>query len=180
MKQLRLVGRRKIAKLITPPTALEASPDPARASRPPLRGGAEYRDNEIAQLKAQLQEAQQLSRERLRDALRRYEELYNFAPISLITLDSRGMILDLNERAARLLAFPADWLRERPLLAFVARDDVPRFLNLLSRLRRTPVQETAAIDLFVERHVVPVELWMGSSLRDEQVIYRLAILDLTE
>src|SRR5437879_4697629 len=48
--------------------------------------------------------------EQLREALQRYEELYDFAPISFLTLDKRGMIVRLNETAARLLAFPMEWL----------------------------------------------------------------------
>src|SRR5262245_35126500 len=122
----------------------------------------------------------QTTREQLRHAPRSQEELYNFAPISLITLDRRGMILDLNDRAAQLLSSPAGWLRQRPFLAFIARDDIRRFLRLLSRLRLAPGHETAAVDLVIERHVVPVELWIGSWLRGDQVMCGLAIVEVTE
>src|SRR5262249_57943178 len=130
--------------LTTPSATSEASPDRARAPRgastPPLRGG-EYR--EMERLKAELERVQQQQQQQLqhdqqslREALRRFEELYNFAPVSLISLDRRGMILDLNEGAARLLAFPMEWLRDRPFLVFVAKHEVSRFLEFLAFLRR--------------------------------------------
>ncbi len=151
---------------------------PALRATPPLRGG-EHR--EVERLKAEVQRVQQQhEREQLREALRRYEELYTFAPMSLISLDRRGMILDLNERAARMLAFPIEWLRGRPFLVFVARHDVSRFLELLARLRREPATETTSADLFANERVVPVQLSIKSSLRDHEVIYRLAIVDLSE
>src|SRR5438093_9490776 len=125
---------------------------PDGASTPPLRGGVD-RNREV-ELKAELrrvqqQQQQQYEREQLREALRRYEELYTFAPMSLISLDRRGMILDLNERAARMLAFPIEWLRGRPFLVFVARHDVSRFLEVLARLRRESATATTSADPFV-------------------------------
>ncbi len=181
MKELR---RKRSAPLTTRLTSLEASPHRAHASLTAVRG-EEYQKREVERLQAkaeelQQQEEHQQTREQLREALRRYEELYHFAPISLISLDKAGMILDLNEQAGRLLAFPIEWLRQRPFVVFVARQDVSRFLNFLARLRQVPATETAALELFINDRVVPVQLSIGSSLRGRDVIYRLAILDLSE
>ena len=184
MKELR---RKRSAPLTTRLTSLKASPNRDHASRTAVRG-EEYQKREVERLQAKVEELQQQqkqeehqqTREQLREALRRYEELYHFAPISLISLDKAGMILDLNEQAGRLLAFPIEWLRQRPFVVFVARQDVSRFLNFLARLRQVPATETAALELFINDRVVPVQLSIGSSLRGLDVIYRLAILDLSE
>src|SRR5215470_9093896 len=79
-----VVSSTKASTSLTTPTATsEASPDRARAPRgastPPLRGG-EYR--EMERLKAELervQQQQQHDQQRLREAQRHFEELYNFA-----------------------------------------------------------------------------------------------------
>ncbi|PYR90599.1 MAG: hypothetical protein DMG19_05730, partial [Acidobacteria bacterium] len=151
MKELR---RKRSAPLTTRLNSLKASPHRAHASLTAVRG-EEYQKREVERLQAKVEELQQQkqeehhqTREQLREALRRYEELYHFAPISLISLDKAGMILDLNEQAGRLLAFPIEWLRQRPFVVFVARQDVSRFLNFLARLRQVPATETAALELF--------------------------------
>src|SRR2546421_8644066 len=69
---------------------------------------------------------------------RRYEELYDLAPVGFFTLDRRGNILGLNKTAASLLGFSVEWLRERPFLVFVAQPDVKRFLDVLTHLRLIP------------------------------------------
>jgi len=135
---------------------------------------------ERVQQQQQQQQQQQHDQQSLREALRRFEELYNFAPVSLISLDRRGMILDLNEGAARLLAFPMEWLRDRPFLVFVAKHEVSRFLEFLAFLRREPRIETASFDLFINDRLVPVQLSIKSSLRGHEVVYRLAIVDVSE
>src|SRR5437870_9699558 len=129
MKQLRSPSSRK-AGFDAPKAQTEwsgrrkalAAPGPT----PPGRGG-EYLERKVEQ--------QQEIREELRETLRRYEELYDLAPVGFVTLDKRGLISGLNERTARLLAFPMQWLRERPFLVFVSSGDVGRFLGVLSRLR---------------------------------------------
>src|SRR5207249_487649 len=158
--------RRKVSAELTTPAL--------RATRP--LPGEESPKREIQRLKAELQQQQQEQRqqthEQLRGALWRYEELYNFAPISLITLDRRGMIISLNERAGRLLGFPIQWLRERPFIVFVAPHDVLRFLDVLTRLRRVLATETVDLDLFVNDRLVPVQLSIGSSLLGAEFICR--------
>ena len=37
----------------------------------------------------------------------RYHQLYDLVPVGFMTLDRLGRILDVNDKAARLLAFPA-------------------------------------------------------------------------
>src|SRR5437867_8443568 len=58
------------------------------------------------------------TRARLRQSHARYSELYELAPVGFLTLDRRGRIRELNERAARLLASPSAWRLEKPFVVF--------------------------------------------------------------
>jgi PAS domain S-box-containing protein len=157
-----------------------------------LKREVERLRTELQQLKQQYERHQQGQQqygygqdngdhEQVRDALRGFEGLYDFAPVSFLTLDRRGMILALNERAARLFAFPVEWLRDRPFLAFVAKRDVTHFLETLSRLRQTAgSQDTIDIDISISDRLIPVQIWIGSFTRGVELIYRLAILELTD
>src|SRR2546422_358918 len=122
------------AKLPTPDSSSRLRPDGSTLPRdiPPVREG-EYLERDAVRVKA---EPERETGEQLRAAVRHYKELYDLVPVSFVTLDKRGVILALNERAARLLAFPVQWLLERSFLVFVSTRDVERFLSLLSHLRR--------------------------------------------
>src|ERR1700739_2253906 len=67
----------------------------------------------------QQQEEQEETRECLAEAVRRYEQLHDLAPVSFLALDRRGRIIGLNQIASRLLGFPSGWLYEKPFLAFI-------------------------------------------------------------
>jgi PAS domain S-box-containing protein len=128
----------------------------------------------------QRQEAKHIQ-EHLVEALLRYDELHDLAPVSFLTLDRRGTILALNKPASTLLGFSTEWLHERPFLPFVASKDIPRFLSVLTRIRRAPdYQETLEIELSVGDRSVPVQLSIKSSIRNNQTIYRIAVVDLTD
>ena len=156
-------------------SSIEASPSRARASRHPIRAASLPVDGASSPAPRAGESSA------LQHALRQYEELYDLAPLCLLTLDRRGIMLTLNERAARLVALPIQWLRGRPFLVFVAGHDVGRFLELLSRLRHAPgVRQMLEIELCVNDRFVPVQVWMGSSRRVNEIIYHMAIVDLSE
>ena len=120
-------------------------------------------------------------RAQLVESLQCYEELYDLAPVSFLTLDRRATIVGLNKAAGRLLGFPTEWLRERPFLVFVSRRDVSRFLNLLNRVRHLRDHyETMDIQLSIGGQPVPVQVSIKASMRDGSIVYRMAVVDLTE
>src|SRR5947207_15617728 len=61
--------------------------------------------------------------------------------IGFVTLDRQGRIRELNEKTARLLGFGRNWLRNRPFVVFVAKNDVYRFLKLLMDSSRSSGRE---------------------------------------
>jgi len=113
--------------------------------------------------------------------LGRFEELYDLAPISFFTLNKRGVIVGLNKTAGKLLGFTTGWLQARPFVVFVARADVGRFLNLLTRMRGIPNHhERMEISLWINNQSVPVQISMKSSASDGELVYRMAVIDLSE
>src|SRR6476660_8156460 len=113
--------------------------------------------------------------------LGRFEELYDLAPISFFTLNKRGVIVGLNKTAGKLLGFTTGWLQSRPFVVFVARADVGRFLNLLTRMRGIPNHhERMEISLWINDQAVPVQISIKSSASDGGLVYRMAVIDLSE
>ena len=144
-----------------------------------LRGLVEqvetYRD-QLATERGKLDEA----RAQLRESYSKYNELYELAPIGFLTLDRHGRIRELNEKAARLLAFPSEWLIDKPFVVFVAKADLRRFLAHLVRSIRTPEQQTIELNLSAGAHLLPVQIAMKSSDQDGEVIHRMTVVDLTD
>jgi len=151
----------------------------ARNSRKPAR--ERHLLERIATLESSLQQQQEQQQERLAEAIRRFYELNELAPVCFLTLDRRCRIVSLNQNSARLLGFPHEWLHMRPFLVFVAQGDTLGFLELLRRVRiGREHQETMALELSINDRTVPVQIWIRTSSKDNEIIYRTAILDLTE
>src|SRR5712692_705696 len=119
-------------------------------------------------------------REQLPEAVGRYHDLYELAPVGFLTLDRRGRILELNEKAARLLGFPVAWLLGRPFFVFIAQNDVQNFLTLLTGCRRTPEQQTMELDIFADGRLVPVQVLMKPSTSANRLTFRMTVVDLTD
>jgi PAS domain S-box-containing protein len=112
--------------------------------------------------------------------IKRYQELYEIAPVGFFTLDRLGRISELNENGSKLLGFPASWLLGRSFVVFVARQDVTRFLGVLRDAAQYP-NETHIVrfELYSNRRIYPVQIsvvaFPGSAL-----IYKLTVVDLTD
>ncbi len=120
-------------------------------------------------------------RDQLAESLRRYEELYDLAPVAFFTLDKRGAILGLNKAGGTLLGFRTEWLHDRPFIVFVSGGHVTHFLNLLSRMRRLPESVvTMELELSINGQPIAVQISGRLSKSQHRPVYRLAVMDLTE
>ena len=72
----------------------------------------------------------------------RYQELFDFAPDGYIVTDAGGTIQEANRAAAVLLRVPQDFLVDKPLIVFVAREEHKAFHNQLTRLQQGDVEKT--------------------------------------
>jgi PAS domain S-box-containing protein len=77
------------------------------------------------------------------DALTKYSDLYNFAPIGLFTLDMQGVIVEVNLAGAELLGQGERNLLRRNFRLFVAPEDRPSFNGFLKRTLETSFKQTS-------------------------------------
>jgi PAS domain S-box-containing protein len=125
----------------------------------------------------ELQEAQQA----LEESRNRYMELYDFAPMACVSLDSRACIQDLNLTGASLLRQDRRYLQGLPFTPFVDPPDVSRFLL---HVRQCIAGETLSTELKLRIEGRRFEVRLHSApLDDGQFrgrMCRTAILDITE
>lgn len=77
----------------------------------------------------------------------RYADLYDHAPIGYLTLDSKGMILEANLSACRLLELNRTDLVRQPVIRFVAAKDQPKIRGHLKELFETGSRRVCEVDL---------------------------------
>ncbi len=92
---------------------------------------------ELEQQNAALQEA----REQSESLLRKYSDLYDFAPVGYLSLDDQGTILEANLMGATLLGLERARLLRRNLLPFVAPASRPAVRDFLKRVFAAPGRE---------------------------------------
>ncbi len=145
---------------------------------------------ELRRLKRQVARCPALSREKggpratatLKRSLERYADLYDFAPVAFLTLDSSGCVRELNLAGAHMLGCERDHLIGRPLLSKIARRDGRRFLAHLGRLRRGEERASTELSLAPNGGELVVQMVSVPSpvLRGPRPEYRTVLVDLTE
>ena len=134
-----------------------------------------YRTNQ-SQQNQELEE----TRAELRESFSRYNELYELSPVGFLSLNRKGCIVQLNDKAADLLGYSPAWLIGRPFMVFIAKADLRRFLGVLTHSLQDPDLQTIEIDLFLDGRIVPVQISLRTSASGENLIQRMTLLDLTE
>jgi|WetSurMetagenome_2_1015567.scaffolds.fasta_scaffold21931_4 PAS domain S-box-containing protein len=96
----------------------------------------------------------ELQNEELRSALRqleeshaKYSDLYDFAPVSFLTLDKKGLILEANLTTSRLLGLDRSSLLNTPFSAFIAIADGDRFRLHLNKVFKSEERQTCEVRL---------------------------------
>ena len=112
-------------------------------------------------------------------ALKRYEDLYEFAPIAYLTLDDDGHIVDVNLAGSILLRVPRTQLRQRPLRRFVAPNDVARLEQFLAVVRAGEPTQTIEVGIVAhDQTALTCDLSAGRDPHTSSTL--LAMLDRTE
>ena len=76
-------------------------------------------------------------------ALRKFTDLYDFAPVGYFTLNRDGVILDVNLSGADLLGMDCFRLIGRRFLVFIAYDIHPTFNLFLDKYSQAVVKKRA-------------------------------------
>ncbi len=139
------------------------------------------RSDAFAELRMEI-ETLDSERQWLNESLEWYAELYEFAPIAYLALDSAGLIRDINLTGAALLGRERQRLLGRPMRLHVAAADRTVFLEHMWRCRHAPGQVTSELQLLGEsgRHF-PAQLISRRAVGGPAgPTLRTAIFDLTE
>jgi PAS domain S-box-containing protein len=161
--------------------------EPARKPSPALQGDG----SDISVLSAQIdhlgrectasKQALAESQRELEEVSERYSDLFDFAPIGLISLSEYGVVREVNLFGCYLLGNQRGHLLDRPLIAGVEREDRRVFLEHMRRCRAE--SDIVASQLRLLRKdgtTIPAELISQRSRLAGEVIFRTVILDNTE
>lgn len=117
------------------------------------------------------------------EALAKYSDLYEFAPIGLFTLNAVGQILEVNLTGASLLGLERRLLLSKRFEQFIEPKARPVFDNFLREVFRTGVKLTCELKLLkkerLEAHVRVEGIVALDSVMNERR-FRLAVMDITE
>ncbi len=117
------------------------------------------------------------------DALAKYSDLYNFAPIGLFTLDMQGVVVEVNPAGAELLGQGERNLLGRNFRLFVAPEDRPSFNVFLKKALETSVKQTSDFILVRNDESTLYAYIVGTAANDLSPgsrRIRIAVTDITE
>ena len=119
---------------------------------------------------------------KLEDSRHKYFDLYNFAPVGYLTLDDKGLILDVNLAGASLLKVEKLNLLNTAFIRFIDPDYRNNFHHHIKKARETGNKETTELKLIKKdksSFYVHVETL---SILDENRIFkefRIGLIDIT-
>ncbi|MGD0953573.1 MAG: PAS domain-containing protein [Methanotrichaceae archaeon] len=119
----------------------------------------------------------------MEDALAKYSDLYDFAPIGLFAFDAQGLVQEVNLVGAALLGVERRNLMKKLFRRFVALKDRPFFDNFCKSVFETSTKQTCELNL--QRDGVPTVYAHieGIAAEDDSLQgrrCRIAVIDITE
>jgi PAS domain S-box-containing protein len=119
----------------------------------------------------------------LDQAIQRYVDLYDFAPIGYVSLDRVGRVEEVNLEAAQLLGRPRHLLVGSLFARYVAKEDAGLFLDHLLRCRSSESRVETELRL-KKRDGEIISAYLSStattsSMRDGALLFQTAIVNLT-
>ena len=141
-------------------------------------------DLEVHHEELTIQQSQLVDSQRaLEEARDRYAELFDFAPIPYVVVDTAGMIREANLSMARMVNLERGLLIGSPLFVHVAPPDRRSVLEHLARCRRSEARVDTEITLIARggtEHRVQLASAPALSSRSGTNLFHTAIIDLSE
>jgi len=141
----------------------------------------QYYEDLIRELEAQNQELKEKQQE-TEEAIRRYVDLFDFAPIGYFVFDQKGTIIDLNLAGGRLLGLPRNQIIGTPFSFFVTAESTHLFYQHLQKVFSSHHKEACElkITLRYQKSVSYVSLESVALNTDKGAACRSAAIDMTE
>ncbi len=135
---------------------------------------------QVHQIELELQnEELQQARDEVEAGLRRYTDLYDFAPVSYFTLDAAGGIVEANLTGAGLLGKARSRLIGRRLAAFVADESLADFNAFRARVFTSHVKEVCDVVLSGNADR-PIHVRVEALVAEDGRSCRAVVLDITD
>ncbi len=139
---------------------------------------------QVHQIELEMQN-EELKRAKLEaeDALVKYSDLYDFAPIGLFTLDAKGLIQEVNLAGAASLGVERCYLMNRQFLLLVAPENRVSFNDFLKSAFETCAKQTCELKLIRNEGPAAYAHIEGTVIEDCLLNIRqcrIAVIDITE
>ncbi len=137
---------------------------------------------DVYQIELQLQnEELQLSQKEIKLSLSKYQDLYDFSPIGILTTDSRGLIYDINLTACNYLGKGRSFLRNKPFSAYIAGSSHDTYFSHLNSVIETGKKQTCEVKAY-NANSLETFFQIESVIfhENDQSFIRSAIIDITE
>lgn len=103
---------------------------------------------QVHQIELELQKEElEQSRNAVEAGFEKYSDLYDFAPVSYLTLDREGAIREANHTSASLLGIERSRLLKRRLGSFVSAVEIPGFNAFLARVFESGARTSCEVTL---------------------------------
>ncbi len=139
---------------------------------------------QVHQIELEMQN-EELKRSKLvaEDALAKYSDLYDFAPIGLFNLNEQGIILEVNMAGAMLLGLERRNLPNRSFLQFIAVKDRAAFDDFRKKAFETTTKQTCELNLLRDGEAVIYAHIEGTATVESPPNLRecrIAVVDITD
>ena len=134
---------------------------------------------ELEMQNRELREAQQ----ELEETRDRYADLYDFAPVTYITFDDKGIIRNINLTGSTMLGKPRALLLERPFSSWLVKSDLSRFFRHLRDVLQSDIHKSIELKLKNASGLiydVRIDSVRSSEISNGTFSCRSIILDITE
>jgi signal transduction histidine kinase len=138
-----------------------------------------------SELELQNQELRE-SQHRIEEALVRYSDLYDFAPVGYLSLDKQGVIHEINLTGASMLGKERKYLLGRPLMTMLERESHATFMQHLNRVYADNGQAVDEVLLLSQGHapqhvsIVSIVSSAMATASTENRLCRSALVDITQ
>jgi signal transduction histidine kinase/ActR/RegA family two-component response regulator len=135
---------------------------------------------EVHQIELELQNAELMrARSVAQHALKKYAELYDFAPSGYFTLSKSGEIIDLNLSGANLIGKERARLKHDQFGFFVSDDTKPIFNHFLNNIFSSKVKMTCEVALLTNADL-PIYVYISGIITENGEQCLIAVIDINE
>ena len=139
---------------------------------------------QVHQIELEMQnEELKRARQEAEEALAKYSDLYDFAPIGLFTLDEQGQILESNLAGATFLGVERRNLSKKSFQRFVTPKDRPTFDDFCKKAFETSVKQMCELFL-LKKDGPPFYARIEGTVTEDSLQskrdFRIAVIDITE